>query len=318
MSEEFDVAWHGKYRYEELCRSGDKIHEVWSAAIREFDYDWAWVQIDDCFEFEPLGIACPGSGDILRATAGVLPVGEGLDRLAAVNPETDGRMPEKLKAIRKLRAEFGDTLLVTGSLAAPFSAVGLMWGIQESMLLVYDDPDLLREAMLRWRDFGMRYIKAQRDAGGHAVWLGDCNAFSGLLSVEQFNEHVLAITRGLVEYAENELGVMVWLHNSEISAPHVLSHLPLGVGFESIGPDADFASIRERVRGKRAVSGNLNPIEVLWRGTPETIAREVERLMDIGKPGGGYVFATGEMNPRQVPAENMRAMMQAAKHLATY
>ncbi|MCC7299750.1 MAG: hypothetical protein IT583_01570, partial [Verrucomicrobia bacterium] len=39
-------------------------------------------------------------------------------------------MPEKLKAIRKLREKFGDTVLITGSCAAPFSAIGLMWGIQ--------------------------------------------------------------------------------------------------------------------------------------------------------------------------------------------
>lgn len=54
-SEELDVKWHGKYNYEEFCQDGDKIYEVYKATIKEFDYDWAWVQIDDCFEFEPLG-----------------------------------------------------------------------------------------------------------------------------------------------------------------------------------------------------------------------------------------------------------------------
>jgi len=36
-SEEFDVKWYGKYCYEEVCQSGEKIAEVWSAAIDEFD-----------------------------------------------------------------------------------------------------------------------------------------------------------------------------------------------------------------------------------------------------------------------------------------
>jgi uroporphyrinogen-III decarboxylase len=40
--------------------------------------------------------------------------------------------------------------------------------------------------------------------------------------------------------------------------------------------------------------------------------------MTVCKEGGGYVFATGEMNPRDVPAENMAAMMQAAKRLSVY
>ncbi|MEA1952281.1 MAG: hypothetical protein U9N87_12925, partial [Planctomycetota bacterium] len=55
-SEEFDVRWYGKYSYEEVCQDGSKIAEVWGAAIDEFNYDWAWVQVDDCFEFEPLGV----------------------------------------------------------------------------------------------------------------------------------------------------------------------------------------------------------------------------------------------------------------------
>ncbi len=318
QSEEFDVKWHGRYCYEELCQSGDKIYEVWSAAIREFDYDWAWVQIDDCFEFEPIGIACPGDGDILRATSGVLKVGEGLDRIRTMDPLRDGRMPEKLKAIRRLREEFGDDVLVTGSIAAPFSAVGLAWGIEESMLLIYDDPRLLREAMERWKDFYMRYLKAQQQAGAHAIWFGDCNAFSGLLSVEQYQEHIFAVTRELVQYAEQELNLMMWMHNSEIKVPHVLSHVPLGLSFESIGPAADIAAVRKATRGKEAISGNLDPIEVLWRGNPETIAAEVRRIMAVGKPGGGYIFAPGEMNPRDIPAVNMHAMMDTAHSLARY
>ncbi|HPO08877.1 MAG TPA: hypothetical protein PLZ55_09440, partial [bacterium] len=72
-SEEFDVKWHGRYTYEEMCQSGEKIAQVWIAAIEAFDYDWAWIQIDDCFEFEPLGVKCHGEGNILRATVGYLP-----------------------------------------------------------------------------------------------------------------------------------------------------------------------------------------------------------------------------------------------------
>lgn len=318
QSEEFDVKWHGKYCYEEFCQSGDKIFEVWSAAIQEFDYDWAWVQIDDCFEFEPLGIDCPGQDNILRATHTTLPEGEGLDLLKKLDPFTAGRMPEKLKAIRQLREKFGDTVLITGSCAAPFSAIGLMWGIQESMMMIYDNPELLRESMLAWKDFYMRYLKAQKEAGAHAIWFGDCNAFSGLLSVAQYEEHILGITRELVQYAEKELDLMMWMHNSEIEVKHVLSHRPLGLSFESIGPAADIAEIRQATKGKQAISGNLDPIEVLWRGTPESIASEVKRIMSICKDGGGYIFAPGEMNPYQVPVENMHAMMQTAKSLAKY
>ena len=319
LSEEFDVKWHGRYTYEEFCQDGDRIFEVFKAAIEEFDYDWAWVQIDDCFEFEPAGVTCRGDGNILRATTEYLPATrERLNDLPGLDPEKDGRMPEKLKAIRRLREHFGDTVIVAGSCAAPFSAVCLMWGIERSMMLLIDDPELLHDAMAYWAEFYKRYVKAQRDAGARAIWLGDCNAFSALLSVAHYDEHILPLTRDLVRYAEEDLGVMIWLHNSEEKLPHVLTHLPLEASIENLGPGADLQELRDGTRGKQAISGNLDPIEVLWRGTPDSIAKEVERIMGICKPGGGYVFNTGEMNPRDVPAENMAACMAVAKKLAEY
>lgn len=316
-SEEFDVKWYGKYNYEEFCQDGDKMFEVTKAAVEHFNYDWAWLQIDDCFEFEPVGVTVKGEGNILRATCGYLPADrKTLRSFPTMDPEKDGRMPEKLKAIRKLKDYFNDTVLVTGSCAAPFSAVGLTFSIEESMMLMYTDPDFLFEAMEYWKEFYKRYIKAQKQAGADAIWLGDCNAFSSMVSAEQYIEFILPVTKELVTYCEKELDIMIWMHNSEIKLENVLSHLPVGMSFESIGPDADIRQIREATRGKQAISGNLDPLKVLWQGNPDSIATDVERIMKICKDGGGFIFNTGEMNPRETPVENMEAYMFAARDLA--
>ena len=40
--------------------------------------------------------------------------------------------------------------------------------------------------------------------------------------------------------------------------------------------------------------------------------------MEIGKPGGGCIFNTGGMVPRDVPDENMRTMVRAARQHGGY
>ena len=318
-SEEFDVKWYGKYNYEEFCQDGEKIFEVYKAAIERFDYDWAWLQIDDCFEFEPVGVKVRGEGNILRATYGYLPATmETLKNLPVLDPLKDGRMPEKLKAIRKLKDYFKDTILVTGSCAAPFSAIGLTFSIQESMMLMYTDPEFLHAAMEYWNEFYKRYIKAQQDAGADAIWLGDCNAFSSMVSVPQYVEHILPVTRDLVTFCEKELNIMMWMHNSETELEHVMSHMPLGLSFESIGPDGNIEEIRKATIGKQPISGNLDPIKLLLNGNPDSISADVERIMKICKPGGGFIFNSGEMNPRDIPEENMDTYMRMAKKLSEY
>jgi len=318
-SEEFDVRWHGRYTYEEFCQDGDKMFEVYKAAIERFDYDWAWVQIDDCFEFEPAGVKVKGDGNILRATYGYLPANmETLKNLPVIDPLKDGRMPEKLKAIRKLKDYFNDTVLIVGSCAAPFSAIGLTFSIQESMTLMFTDPDFLYAAMDYWKEFYKRYIKAQRDAGADAIWLGDCNAYSSMVSVPQYIRHILPVTRELVNYCEKELNIMMWMHNSETELEHVLSHQPLGLSFESIGPGGNIQEIRNATRGIQPISGNLDPLKVLMEGTPDSISADVKRIMKICKEGGGFIFNAGEQNPRMIPEENMDAYMKTAKSLSEY
>jgi MtaA/CmuA family methyltransferase len=315
-SEEFDVCWHGRYAYEELCQDGDKMAEVWIAAIEEFDYDWAWLQVDDCFEFEPLGVGTHGEGNILRATRDYLPATrDALDRLRMPEPARDGRMPEKLKAIRRVREHFGDTVLVEGSCAAPYSSVGLLFGLQETMVLLMTDPELLQAACDFFVELQTIYIRAQVDAGAHAIWLGDCNAYSKFLSLDQYRQFAAPSCRQLIQNA-HDCGALVHLMNSEDSLPHLLAEAELGPDIINCGPAADMAAVRDTLGGKICYSGNLDPIEVLMRGTPEQVARDAERIVETCRPGGGYLFCTGEMNPRDVPAENMRAMVQAVRRTA--
>ncbi len=315
-SEEFDVKWHGRYTYEEVCQDGAKMAEVWIAAIEEFDYDWAWLQVDDCFEFEPLGVGTHGEGNILRATRDYLPATrETLQGLRVPDPQTDGRMPEKLKAIRLVREHFGDTVLIEGSCAGPYSSVALLFGLQETMMLTITDPKLVYEACEFFVELQSRYIAAQIEAGAHAIWLGDCNAFSGFFSLDQYRTFTAPSCAKLVAKAQ-ERGAIVHLMNSEIKVPYLLAEAELGVDVVNAGPGADIAEVRKAFTGKCCFSGNLDPIEVLMRGTPEEVAAEAERIARIGSSTGGYLFCTGEMNPRDTPAENMKAMIEAVRRVS--
>ena len=103
------------------------------------------------------------------------------------------------------------------------------------------------------------------------------------------------------------------LHNSETEVPYLLAESDLGVDIISVGPAADIAAVQEAKAGRQCFTGNLDPIEVLMRGTPEDVAAEAERICGICAPPGGYMFCTGEMNPRDTPEANMRAMVEAVR-----
>ena len=134
-----------------------------------------------------------------------------------------------------------------------------------------------------------------------------------MLSLEQYRRFALPSCKRLVQRA-HECGAIVHLHNSEILVPYLL-----GRGRDSARTSSTAArpptsaKCRPALGGKCCFSGNLDPIEVLLRGTPGEVAREAERIVRIGYSQGGYLFNTGEMNPRDMPVENMRAMIAAVR-----
>ena len=61
MSEEFDVRMAG-VTYNDYNRDAKLLAKCQSDVIKRFDYDWAWLQIDDCIEFEILGVGVKYEG----------------------------------------------------------------------------------------------------------------------------------------------------------------------------------------------------------------------------------------------------------------
>ena len=71
-SEEFDVRVAGE-TYERFANDSAVMAGVVEKTIRMFDYDWAWLQVDDCLVYELLGVGVKGEGNILYATCDYLP-----------------------------------------------------------------------------------------------------------------------------------------------------------------------------------------------------------------------------------------------------
>ena len=112
--------------YDRFATDGKVMGDVIEKTIRMFDYDWAWLQVDDCLLFELLGVGVQGGGNILYATCGYLPAtAETLKGLRVPDFEKEGRFPVMLEAARRLKDTFGDDILVVGRTEAPFTAATL-------------------------------------------------------------------------------------------------------------------------------------------------------------------------------------------------
>jgi len=310
-SEEMDVRLAGEV-YENYATNSKVIEKVVRDAVKRFDYDWAWLQVDDCIIYEILGVGVVGQGDILRATKDYLPpTRETLNRLKRPNVRKDGRCPVLLDAIKRVKDHFGDSLVVTGRVEGPYSSATLLYGIEPGNMLIFEDPKLLKDTMRFFTDIQIEFGLAQFEAGADALWLGDCNASSHLMSLPMYREFALP---GLGDLARAWKGRgLSILHASEEKPAYVGAMAESGVDVISVGPGGDLAACHQAAAKRCAIIGNVDPIAQLMNGSPASVASQAEGILRNVSVKGGHLINSGEMVPRATPEANMRAFGETVR-----
>ena len=312
LSEEFDVRMVGM-TYEEYSTNADKVVKSQSEGIKRFDYDWACVYIDDCLEFEPLGIVSVGSGNIPRSGKHFLPAKYStLKNLKIPRPDKDGRLPILLEAIYRIKEEWEDKILVCGRAAAPFSSVTLIYGMEATMLLLYDNPQLLRDTIDYFVE--QQYIigEAQLKAGADALWIGDCSASSRFISLERYQEFAFQPAKKFINKFRKSGGLSFYFAG-ESRTDHLEAMADLGADVLGMSEEGNIFEAKKRVGDKVCLMGNIDPINILLHGTPDEVVIHTRRIKEEVSLKGGHILNTGEGIPRETPEENVRAMIQTIR-----
>ena len=78
----------------------------------------------------------------------------------------------------------------------------------------------------------------------------------------------------------------------------------------------DLQKIKKDAQGKMALEGGIDT-HLIMTGTPDEIKKEVIRVMEILKQGGGYVCGPDQGFPN-MPVENMQMLWQTARNIGKY
>jgi uroporphyrinogen decarboxylase len=314
---EFDIRDSG-FTHRQFRDNPEVMVQVGLNAVKRYDYDWYILHPDDLIEYEGTGIVIRYDENIPPAVSQYLPATEstlaGL-RLPAY-PAKGTRMALHLEGLRGLRTALGSEVCLTGRIAAPFSSVTLILGVEATLSLMVENPKLLVEFMKSLVEYNDTYAQAQLEAGADAIWLGDCVATSHFISPEHYKAFA-------AEYADKSCrriqrgGGIVFYHGCERSIPHLEIMAELAFDTINIGEGVDIAEVKNAIGSKKCVMGNLDTINVLREKSAEEVEEETKTIVEKGKVGGGYVFCTGEEIPHDTPRENVSAMVKAVRLYGT-
>ena len=72
----------------------------------------------------------------------------------------------------------------------------------------------------------------------------------------------------------------------------------------------DTFALAKEYKGRLAFWGGISTQRLLPYGTPEEVRREVRHILKTIGAGGGYIAAPAHDTPKDVPVENMMAMVE--------
>lgn len=295
-----------RYSLLEICRTPELAAEVTLLPVKALGVDAAILFSDITLPLQPMGVRLdiePAVGPVIAEP--IRSAGD-VENLRLLDPDED--LPFVMEAIRNLVGELEVPLI--GFAGAPFTLAsyliegGSSRSYARTKTLMYSDPETWHKLMDRLAASVVAYLRAQIQAGAHAVQLFD--SWVGWLAPSDYETYVLPsveeIFAGLADLGAPTIHFGVG--TSEL--------LPLmaRAGANVIGVDwrIDLAEARRRVGGHVPVQGNLDPaaclapwdvispkaLEVLERGAgrahifnlghgvlPQTDASTLARLVDL-------------------------------------
>jgi len=196
----------------------------------------------------------------------------------------------------------------------PFDRLALNLGV-EWFERIYSDPDFVHAAMALFTEASLVGARSLAEEFGPPIWVMLTEDLPSMLSPEHYLEFVAPYHRRLFEAFP---GAVKFLHNDG-DAAHLIEVLPeCGMDILHFGPQIPIELAKAKVGARIALMGNLDPMRVILRGDDAQFEAGARHMIEVGKVGGGFVFAAGgELSPGTDP-QRVRAMSQYAQQFGAY
>jgi len=202
----------------------------------------------------------------------------------------------------------GKEVFVLGGIIGPFSLVGRIYGVSETLVLTYEDPELLLDLLKMATNFLQRYAEAFRGMGADGIIVAEPAA--GLMSPGSLGRFSMPYVRQMVEALQTPDFSFIY-HNCGAKLAHLNEILKDGAAVHHFGKPMDIAAALERVDGQTILAGNLDPAEVFVGSTSDEVYQKTSDLLAATAGHSNFVLSSGCDLPPNMPLANLDAFYQA-------
>lgn len=216
------------------------------------------------------------------------------------------RVPEYLKANRLAAAELDVPLF--GGCIGPFSLAGRLYDMTELMMAMYIEPETANLLLDKCTQFILEYCKQIKASGSAGVVMAEPAA--GLLSNDDCQAYSSRFVKTIVDAVQDD-NFVVMLHNCGNTGQCTKAMIETGAAALHFGNAIDMAQVLDEVPADIAVSGNINPVEIMKFGTPQQVEDVAKQLIKLADKHNNFILSTGCDVPPETPFENIESLFNA-------
>jgi len=297
-------------RYYDYVTDHRLLAEAQIFTAEKFGFDYVSVISDPAREATDLGAALEWFDHqppaILESRALLAEKGA-LARLRLPDPAR-GRMRDRVEGVALLKARVGREKIVEGWVEGPCAMGADLRGINTLMLDFLDAPGFVRDLFQFAVKMELTFAQAQLAAGADLIGVGD--AAASLVGPRIYDAFVWPYEQKLVQ-GLHELGARVRLHICGKTRRLFAGMGKLGAEIVDLDWMAPLDEARRAMGPDQVLLGNVDPVEVLRNGTPESVSAAIAECHR--QAGPRYIVGAGCEVVRDTPEENVRALCRYAR-----
>lgn len=269
----------------------------------------AWVEFGMAAEPSGWGVTIQWHSD---SPPSLKPFPGGLDVLAGAalpDPESDGLMPVVLRQYERMKPALEKEGLAPRMAAArgPLAVASHLMGVTEFLMALKLEPEKCRALLEKTTALCIRWLECQLGRMDEPIGVLVLDDIVGMLGPADAGEFAFPCLTEIFSRFDG----MIRIYHNDTPNDRVFEGLS-GVGIEVFNFThlVDPERARQLLGPEIVLMGNLPPLDLLVRGTPDEVRRATEELMGkIGRCGPLLVSPGGGVSPG-TPIENLKALVE--------
>ena len=222
-----------------------------------------------------------------------------------------------LDALKYVVKIAGDKYHISSEVFSPFTQLMELFDYSNALMALMDAPKKCEKILENLSEGASQLALLQASTGVDAVLVSSAFAGGGFISRDFYRRFVLPYEKNIVEHIHKETDLPIYVHTCGAIGDRIALMVKAGYdGIDTMDPpplgNTEIGDVKREFGNKIFLKGNLDPVNVLLKGTKEEVYEKAAWLVEQAGRGGGYILSTACSVAPAAPPENIKQLYRAS------